>query len=387
MSTRFCLFKLKLSSAVDYRLLMLDIVVEYLRKREHLRLVIDKRKHIDSAGVLHLRILIELIKNNLRISVAAILDNDTHTVSARLVTHLGNALDTLFVCKVCNSLAKHTLIYAIGDLGYDNSVLVFLDLSLCSYHYASLTRGVRLDYAVNAIDRSFRGEVGALEVVHKLKHLALGVIHTEDSSVYNFTEVMRRDICSHTYRDTHSSVYKEIGEAGRKHARLTETVIKVRSEVNYLFLEILHKLVSDLCHSRLGITVSRRAVAVNGTEVSVSFNKRITVREVLSHSYHSSVNRRVTVRMVSTKHVTDRRCRLSERLVACQMVLVHRVHNSSLTGLHSVSYVRKRTRCNNRHGILDKGSLYLLFHINVYYFLISEFYVFVFQLNFLPFIK
>ena len=67
------LFKIKLNSALDYRLLMLDIEVEYLGKIKYLRLVIYEREHIYSTGILKLRVLVELVEEYLRIYVSAVL--------------------------------------------------------------------------------------------------------------------------------------------------------------------------------------------------------------------------------------------------------------------------------------------------------------------------
>ena len=48
-----------------------------------------------------------------------------------------------------------------------------------------------------------------------------------------------------------------------------------------------------------------------------------------------------------------------------QTVIVHRIKNSSVHGLQAVSHVRQGTGNDDAHGILDKGLLYLLFHVHV----------------------
>ena len=127
MLTRECFVKVVLCSSNDYTLLVSNVKVKNLRKRESFWLIINKCEHIYSAGVLELRVFIKLIKNYLTVSVASVLDNDAHTVSARLVAKVGNTLNSLVLVKSRNSLAELALVYAIGDLGEDNAVLVFLD--------------------------------------------------------------------------------------------------------------------------------------------------------------------------------------------------------------------------------------------------------------------
>ena len=126
-------------------------------------------------------------------------------------------------------------------------------------------------------------------------------------------------------------------------------------------------MVCHTAHSRLGVTVCSRRVAVYVTEVTVSLNESVTEREILRHSYHRAVYGRVAVRMVSTKHVTDCGRGFSEGLIVGKIILVHSVENTSLSRLHTVSYVGKRTGGYNAHRILYEGGSYLLFHISFLY--------------------
>ena len=53
-----CLVKLEFCSSLNYLLLMSDVNIENIRKRQNFRLVIDQRQHIYRAGVLQLCILV-----------------------------------------------------------------------------------------------------------------------------------------------------------------------------------------------------------------------------------------------------------------------------------------------------------------------------------------
>ena len=204
--------KLERRSSCDYLLLMLDIDIKDIAKREDLRLALDKREHIDRAGVLKLSIFIKLVENYLTVSVAAVLNDDSHTVLARLVADVGDSLDPLVLDKLTDRLTKLALIYLIRNLGEDDAVLFSLDLSLCSYHYASLTRSVRLLDSSCAVNCCGGREVGALDVLHKLADRAFGVVDTVFGSLDYLGEIMRRYVGRHTYRDTDRSVYKKVGE-------------------------------------------------------------------------------------------------------------------------------------------------------------------------------
>ena len=183
MRSRLCLIKLKLRTAVNNRTLMRNIVIKYLRKRQDLRLVVYKCQHIDGTSILKLRIFVELIEYYLTVSVTSVLNYDTHTVSARFVAKLGYTLYSLFLYKIGNSLTQNTLVYLIRYLCNDYSVLILFDISFCSYHNASASRGVCLNNTVYAVNSRVCREVGALYVLHKVKHRTFGIIHSVNGRV------------------------------------------------------------------------------------------------------------------------------------------------------------------------------------------------------------
>ena len=223
-------------------------------------------------------------------------------------------------------------------------MLFFINFSSCSYVNSTLTGFISLAYSARAVNYCRSRKVRPLYILHKVVYGTFGIIYSVNSSIHNLSEVMRRNISSHTDRYTNRTVYKKVRKARGKNSRLISCVIEVSYHRNNVLFYIRHHMVCHTAHSCFGITVRRSRVSVNVTEVSVSFYKSITQGKILRHSYHSAVNRTVSVRVVSTEHVTDCGCRFSERLIVSKIVLVHCVKNTSLSGLHSVSDVRKSTR-------------------------------------------
>ena len=372
VGARLCLFEIELGAANDDLLLVSNVVIENLRQGKNLGLVVNKGEHIDSKGILQLGVFVELVEKNLRVCVAAVFHNNAHTVSARFVAQLGNAVDLLFLYAVCNGFAKHTLVNAVRNFGKDDASVILFNRRASADHDVSLTRFVCQANAVNTVNGGIGGKIGTLDVFHQVINRAFGIVHTVDSGINDLTEIVRGNIGCHTNGNTHRTVYQKIRETGRQNRRLLQAVIKVGHHRNNVLIEVAHHFVRNFIKARLGITVSSRAVTVNRTKVSVSLNQRITHREVLRHTYHCSVNGSVTVRVISTEHVTNGGCRLAEGFGMHQAVLVHRVKNTASTGLHSVAHVGKRTRHNNRHRVFDKGFFNFLFHTHVDDFLIFK---------------
>ena len=144
---------------------------------------------------------------------------------------------------------------------------------------------------------------------------------------------MRRNIGSHTNRDTGSTVNKKVGITAGKNCRLILGSVEVGNEVYGIFIDIRKKFHGDLGKSCLGISHCRSTVTIHGTEVSMTVYKRISHGPGLSHKYQRTVNGAVTVRVILTHCVTDYTCTFSVRLVGTVIELYHGIENSSLNGL------------------------------------------------------
>ena len=76
----------------------------------------------------------------------------------------------------------------------------------------------------------------------------------------------------------------------------------------------------------------------------------------LSHVDKRPVNRAVTMRMIFSHRIADDTRALLIRLIRTVVHLIHRVQNSSLYRLQSISYIRKCTGNDDRHRIIQKVS-------------------------------
>ena len=207
------LIKIEFGS-VDYDFLLeSDILVENLRQVHGLGLAAVDNKHIDRAGILKLGVLVELIEYVLGVRVASVLNDDSHTASARLVTKCSQTLDLLLTVEICDTRNEHRLVYHIGDLGEDDLMLFLVYLGSCSDVDSAAAGLICLTDTARAVDDSGGGEVGSFDKLHKLVNRALGIVNSVDRTVNNLGEVMRRNVGRHTNRDTDRSVYEKVRES------------------------------------------------------------------------------------------------------------------------------------------------------------------------------
>ena len=188
---------------------------------------------------------VQLIEHYVCVSVALELNNDTHTVAVGFIADNAYALNTLVAYKVAYAHQQTSLVYHVGYLVYDNACLVVLldDVSTAAQDYLAASGIVSGAYSAVAHDDTAGREIRTLYLGHELLNGYIGIVDHQHERVNDLTEVVRRDIRSHTNRDTVTAVYKQVRETRRKHYRLLELIIVVRCKINDLLADILDHLV------------------------------------------------------------------------------------------------------------------------------------------------
>ena len=327
-------------------------------------------------GILKLRVGEQLIEDDLRVRVTADIDHNLHAFTRGMVLNIRDALHALILDEICHGLDQTRLVNHVRNLGDDNlalSVRQINDLGLCANLDLAAAGCISCTDAAAAHDNAAGREVRALDKLTDLVHLGFRMVDDIAGAVDDLGKIMRRDVGRHADRDAGRAVYQQVGEAGRQYDRLLALLIKVRLEIDRVFLDIRQHVVRQLGHAGLGITVCCRRVAVHRTEVAVTVDQRIVQRERLRHTHHRVVNRCVTVRMVAAEHITDGRCRLAVGLIRGQAVLVHGVQDAAVYRLEAVAHIRQRAADNNTHCIVDIAFLHLAFEIDLHDFLLFVF--------------
>src|ERR1700744_6532074 len=118
-------------------------------------------------ALLHLRVLVELVEDDLGLSAALELDHNAHAVAIALVAHVANVVDDLLVDQLGDALDEFGLIDLVGNLGNDDRLAFFgegLGGHLGAHHEAAAAGLVGVDDAALAVDEAAGREVWALRV-------------------------------------------------------------------------------------------------------------------------------------------------------------------------------------------------------------------------------
>ncbi len=320
---------------------MLQVVREHLLQVQDLGLVVDECQHRDAEGVLHLRVLEELVQDDVRIRVVPKLNDDPHALAVGFIAKVRDALDLLALDKIRDGLDEVCLVDKVGKFRDD-------DPALAVVHGLDVRHGSRDDLAAagkiclprpgKAHDDAACRKVGGLDDVEDLLDVRIPVlidpvVDHERAGRNHLAEVVRRDIRRHADGDAGRAVNEKVREAGRQDARLLLGVIEVRDEVDGVLSDVRHHLHRDLCQSCLGVSHGRRTVAVHRTEVSVAVHEAVAHAPGLCHVHEGAVDRRIPVGMVLAHRIADDTRALAVRLVRRIAQFAHRPEDTALHGL------------------------------------------------------
>ena len=172
---------------------------------------------------------------------------------------------------------------------------------------------------------------------------------------------MWRNIGGHPHGDTARSVDQEIGQPRRQHSRLLQPVVEVGLEVDRVLVDVVQHGHRHTRQPRLGVTVGRRPVAVDGAEIALAGDQRIPEREILYHPHEGIVDRTVAVRVILAQYIAHHGSALLERPPGREPQLVHGVENAPVHRLESVAHVRQRPGHDDAHRVVDERLLHLFF--------------------------
>ena len=259
---------------------------------------------------------------------------------------------------------EHLLIDLIRDVVNDQNLapgLRFFVVRMRADHNAPAPGAVALVHALETKDDAPRGKVWSGHLGNQFVNACVRVMQKMAARVHGFSEVVRRNVRCHTDRNTRRTVHQKVRKFRREHHRFFFGVIKVRNKVDGVFVEVVQHGVRNLRKTALRVTHGGRPVAVNGTEVTLTGNKRIAHRKVLREAHQRLVGSLVAMRVVLTDHVTHNTRALFGGIIEGVVELVHRVQNAAVHGLKAVTHIRKSTAHDHTHGVIEVSLLHFRF--------------------------
>ncbi len=285
-------------------------------------------------------------------------------VAVGFVTQIGNALDDLVAHHLGHALDQPRFVYLIGDFCDDDRFAIladFLDGTAPAHGDAAASGVEGLADSGLAQDDAPGGEIGGWDMAHQFVDGDIGIVDTGNAGIHHLAQIMGRDVGRHADGNPAGAVHQKIGEPGGQHRGLARGFIVVRLEVDRILVDVVEECVGRAIQPRFGIAHGRRRIAVHGAEIALAIDQLQPHGEVLGHTDHGVVDRRIAMGMVFAHDVAHRARRLAIGPVPVVPGLLHREENPAMNGLQTVAHIGQGARDDYAHGVIEVGASHLLF--------------------------
>ena len=345
---------------------MLDVVDQHIPQIHHLRLVVDQRQHDNTESILQLRVLEQMVQHDSGVHVVPQLDDDAHALPVRLIAQVGDAFDLLVFDQLRDFLDQVGFVDQIRKLRDD-------DPAFTVRHRFNIRDGAGDDLAapgaVSFVRAGCSHDNAAGRKIRRLHDrkdffdICVPVFFDPVVDDFGrrgdyFAQIVRRNVGRHADRDAGGAVNKQIRVAAGKNRGLFLRLVKVGDKLDRVLLDVRQHLHGNLRQTRLCVSHGRRAVTVDGAEISVAVHQRIAHGPGLGHIDQCAVNRTVAVRMIFTHRIADDTRTFTVRLVRSVVQLCHRVQDSALNRLQAVPHIRKSPLRDDAHRVINIGALH-----------------------------
>ena len=169
---------------------MLDEVLDGRDQAQLARLAVDDREIDDAEADLQLRLLVQVIENDVGLLAALQLEDDAHAVAVALVADFRNAFDLLFVHQRGGVFDEARFVDLIRNLGDDDVLAIALPHGLDDGLGANLeTAAARAESIENSLtpeDETAGGKIRTLDDLHDLVELRFRMADQQDGGFDDF---------------------------------------------------------------------------------------------------------------------------------------------------------------------------------------------------------
>ena len=366
MGAAFGLGHVEFGAAGDHLLAVFNEILDKVFQVEEHGTAMHQGDVVDGKRALQFAELEEFVEDDVGDDVVTQHVHHSGAFFVGLIADVGDADNLAILDQLGLALDHLALVDAIRyGVCHDDvaTLVVHIDGGVGTEHNAAAAGVVSVAHTVIAIDGAAAGEVGSLDVLHKLVDGDVVVVNVCYTAIEDFAQVMGGHIGGHTYGDAVGAVDQEVGHPRREDGGLFALVGIGGHHVDGVLLYVGHHLVGYLLHAALGVTHGRRAVAVNAAEVTLTVDHGVAHIPRLRHTNHGKVHRRVAMGMVLTQHLADHGGRFTISGVIEHTHVVHGKKYSALHRLEAISDIGQRARHDDRHGIVDIGGLHGSFDV------------------------
>ena len=106
-------------------------------------------------------------------------------------------------------------------------------------------------------------------MLHQCIYFAVRIIKQGNRSADNFAQIVRRNIGCHPNRNTGRTVNQQVRNLGGQHVGNVFGAVIIRRKINSLFIKIRQQVMSNPCHTNLGISHGCGSIPIDRTKIAL----------------------------------------------------------------------------------------------------------------------
>ena len=137
-----------------------------------------------------------------------------------------------------------------------------------------------------------------------------------------------------------------------QHNRFRQRAVIILAKINGVLGQPVQHRLGHGGHPRFGISAGSRVIAVDIAKVALTINQRIAHVKVLRQTRHRVVNRSIAMRVIVAHHIAADLGRLAKAPIRGKAQFAHRIEDSAVNRLETVTRVRQGAvhNCRKRIG-------------------------------------
>ena len=199
-------------------------------------------QHVGAERGLQIREAPQLVQHHLGYGITLELDDDPHTLAARLVPNVGNAFDPLFAHLLGDLLNEHALVHLVGN-GRDDQRLAILadllDVDFGAHDDRATTLMVGRHDSDAPEDQPAGWKIGTRNELAQFLQRDLGIVEMGDAGIDHFAQIVRRNVGRHANGNAARTIDQQIWKFGGQHGWLPQRAVIILAEVDGLLVEVV----------------------------------------------------------------------------------------------------------------------------------------------------
>ena len=180
--------------------------IQHVLQVEQARLAVDQRHHVHAEGILHLRLLVQIVQDHIRVFAAFQFDIDPHPGLVGFIAQVGDAVDLLVAHQFTDLDQQIGLVHLIRQFIDDDRLLAadlvhVLDMARSAHHHPAAAGAITILHPGGAVDDAGRWEIRRRHDLDQFVDRGFWILEQGRQRIADFREVVRRDIGRHAHRN------------------------------------------------------------------------------------------------------------------------------------------------------------------------------------------